>query len=67
MNKKMSLIADILIIVAAISLVLGIIVRLLESTFLLDITSQAYLQFTQGLLLFAIAIGVRELLKAKGE
>ena len=62
----MSKIGDVLIIVAAVCLILGIIVRLLESPFILGITSQAYLQFTQVVLLFAIAVGVRELLKTKG-
>ena len=62
----MSKLCDALIIVAAVCLVLGIIVRLLQSPFLLGITSQAYLQFTHAVLLGAIAVGVRELLKAKG-
>lgn len=61
MNK----ICDAFIIVAAISLILGTIVRLLDSRFLFEISSQAYLQFSQAILLLAIAVGIRELLRAK--
>lgn len=64
MMKKL---CDILIIFAAISLILGIISRLLGQPLLFGIEAQAYLQFTQGLLLFAIAIGIRELLILKKE
>ena len=60
-ETMMKKICDILLITAGVSLLMGIIVRLTLSTFLLGITSQAYLQFSQALLLFAIAIGIREL------
>ena len=63
MNKTMNLLGDVFIIVAAISLVLGVISRIVEKAVIFGVTSQAFLQFTQGLLLFAIAIGVRQLLK----
>ncbi|MFQ6083743.1 MAG: hypothetical protein ACE5WD_10325 [Candidatus Aminicenantia bacterium] len=63
MNK----ICDAFIIAAAISLILGIIVRLTLNPFIYGITAQAYLQFSHGLLLFAIAIGIRELLRAKSK
>lgn len=63
MNKTLNLLCDVFIIVAAISLVLGIITRIVESTIIFGVTSQAFLQFTQGLLLFAIALGIRGLLK----
>ncbi len=53
--------SDGLLVVAALSLIFGIICRLLTEPFILGITSQAYLQFTQAVLLFAIAIGIREL------
>jgi len=59
----MSLICDIFIILAAISLVVGIISRILVKPFPFGIEAQAYLQFSHGLLLFAIAIGVKQLLK----
>jgi hypothetical protein len=63
MNKTMSLLCDIFIILAAISLVVGIISRILVKPFPFGIEAQAYLQFSHGLLLFAIAIGVKQLLK----
>ncbi|NQT81145.1 MAG: hypothetical protein HQ555_12230 [Candidatus Aminicenantes bacterium] len=63
MNKTLNLLCDVLIIVAAVSLVLGIITRIVESAIIFGVTSQAFLQFTQGLLLFAIALGIRGLLK----
>jgi len=59
----MSLLCDIFIILAAISLVVGIISRILVKPFPFGIEAQAYLQFSHGLLLFAIAIGVKQLLK----
>ena len=59
-------ICEALIIVAAISLVLGIISRLMVEPFF-GIEAQAFLQFTQACLLFAIAIAARELLIAKGK
>ena len=63
MNKTMNVLGDVFIIVAAISLVLGVISRIVEKAVIFGVTSQAFLQFAQGLLLFAIAIGVRQLLK----
>lgn len=57
--------SDGLLIVAALSLILGIICRLFTEPIVLGITSQAYLQFTQAVLLFAIALGIRELVGAK--
>ncbi len=59
-------ICDVFIIVAAVSLVLGIISRLLMRPFL-AIEGQAFLQFTQACLLFAIAIAAREWMIAKGK
>lgn len=55
------------VIVAAISLILGIITRLIIRPFIYGITAQAFLQVSHGLLLFAIAIGVSELLRTKGK
>ena len=63
MNKTMSLICDIFIILAAISLIVGIISRILVKPFPFGIEAQAYLQFSHALLLFAIAIGIKQLLK----
>lgn len=60
-------ICDLFIIVAAVSLVLGVITRLLAKPFIFGVTSQAFLQLTQGLLLFAIAVGIREILRAKAK
>jgi hypothetical protein len=54
---------DVFIIVAAIALLLGTISRIAANPFVFGVTSQAFLQFAQGLLLFAIAVGVRELMK----
>ncbi len=59
-------ICDVFIILAAVSLVLGIISRLLMKPFL-AIEAQAFLQFTQACLLFAIAIAAREWMAAKGK
>jgi len=60
-------ICDLFIIVAAISLIVGIISRILLKPFPFGLEAQAYLQFSQVLLLFAIAIVIRELLRAKGK
>jgi len=60
-------ILDFFIIVAAISIILGIISRILLTPFPFGLEAQAYLQFSQAMLLFAIAVGIRELLRAKGK
>ncbi len=62
MEKTIAIICDLLIIVAAIVLIIGIISRLMVKP-IMGIEAQAFLQFTQALLLFAIAFGVRQLLK----
>lgn len=62
MDKAIAIICDLLIIVAAIVLIIGIISRLMVKP-IMGIEAQAFLQFTQALLLFAIAFGVRQLLK----
>jgi hypothetical protein len=61
-DKAIAIICDLLIIVAAIVLIIGIISRLMVKP-IMGIEAQAFLQFTQALLLFAIAFGVRQLLK----
>ncbi len=58
-------IVDLLIAGAAICLVAGIISRVSMRPWPFGIEGQAYLQFSQGLLLFAIAVGIRELLQKK--
>lgn len=63
----MGRICDAFIIAAAVSLILGIISRVLLRPIFFGVTSQAFLQLSQGLLLFAVAIGLRELLKIKGK
>ncbi len=66
-QEMMKKLCDILIIFAVLSLMMGIISRLLGYPIVFGIESQAYLQFTHGLLLFAIAIGIRELVFFKKE
>lgn len=62
MDKTIATICDLLIIVAAIVLVIGVISRLMVKP-IMGIEAQAFLQFTQALLLFAVAFGIRQLLK----
>jgi len=54
------------LILAVISLILGIISRLLLKPFPFGLEAQAYLRFAQTVLLFAIAIGIKEF-RAKGK
>jgi len=61
-DKTIAIICDLLIIVAAIVLIIGIISRLMVKP-IMGIEAQAFLQFTQTLLLFAVAFGIRQLLK----
>jgi len=63
MMKK---IADGCLLLSVLSLILGIISRIILKPFPLGLQAQAFLQFTQTLLLFAIALGIREF-KAKGK
>ncbi len=63
----MKVIVKISIIVAAISLILGIISRVtLQPIGPMAIQAQAFLQFTNTCLLVAITFAVLQLLKAKG-
>ena len=57
MLKKM---IDGCLVLAAISLVLGIISRLLLKPLFFGLEGQAFVQFSQTLLLFAIAFGIKE-------
>ena len=62
MDKTIAIICDLLIIVAAIVLIIGGISRLMVKP-IMGIEAQAFLQLAQALLLFAIAFGIRQLLK----
>lgn len=62
MDKLYSILCDLFIIVAAIIIIIGIISRLMVKP-IMGIEAQAFLQFSQAMLLFAVAIGVRLLLK----
>jgi hypothetical protein len=66
-GNMMNKICDVCIIVAAISLIIGIISRILLQPFPFGLEAQAYLSFSKAMLLFAIAIGVREFLRTKGK
>jgi hypothetical protein len=61
-EKTVALISDLFIIVAAIVLIIGVVSRLMVKP-IMGIEAQAFLQFTQTLLLFAVAVGIRQLLK----
>jgi uncharacterized membrane protein YuzA (DUF378 family) len=61
-DKTIAIICDLLIIVGAIVLIIGVISRLMVKP-IMGIEAQAFLQFTQTLLLFAVAFGIRQLLK----
>lgn len=65
MHKAMKGLLDLFVIVAGISLIVGIISRILLTPFPFGLEAQAYLQFSQAMLLFAIALGVRELVRGK--
>jgi hypothetical protein len=54
------------LIIAVISLIAGIVSRILLKPFPFGLEARAYLQFAQVLLLFAIAIGIKEF-RAKGK
>ena len=62
----MKTIFDGCLIVAGLSLIVGIISRILLKPFPFGLEAQAYLRFAQTLLLFAIAIGIKEF-RAKGK
>jgi len=65
-RDKMRKICEAFIVVAAVSLIVGVISRLIVKP-ILGIEAQAFLQFTQACLLFAIAIAAREWMIAKGK
>jgi hypothetical protein len=59
-------ICDGCLVLAAISLIVGIISRLLLKPLFFGLEAQAFLQFSQTLLLFAIAFGIKDF-KGKGK
>lgn len=59
----MKLLINIAIIIAAVSLLVGLISRVLLTWTPLGLIARSYLGFSECCLLFAIAIGVRELIK----
>ena len=63
MNKTKGTICDVFIVIAAVALLFGVITRIAANPIVFGVTSQAFLQLAQGFLLFAIAVGVRELMK----
>jgi hypothetical protein len=65
-RDKMKKICEAFIVVAIISLIVGVISRLMVKP-IMGIDAQAFLQFTQTCLLFAVAIAAREWMIAKGK
>ena len=59
-------ICEAFIVVAAASLIVGVISRLIVKP-IMGIEAQAFLQFTQACLLFAVALAAREWMIAKGK
>ncbi|MBN1273905.1 MAG: hypothetical protein JXB26_16700 [Candidatus Aminicenantes bacterium] len=56
---------DLFLIAAVVCIILGVITRILMRPIILGITAQAYVQFTQVILLFALSMGVREIIQKK--
>ena len=54
---------DVALILAGVSLLLGLISRVLGSLWIFGLQARSFATFTNVCLLFAIAIGIRELLK----
>jgi len=65
-RDKMRKICEAFIVVAAVSLIVGVISRLMVKP-IMGIEAQAFLQFTQACLLFAVALAAREWMIAKGK
>ena len=67
LNKLINIAIDLSIIIAAISIILGVISRIMVTPFpggsAHGIEAQAYLRFAQTCLLFAMAGGIRQLLR----
>lgn len=62
----MKLWINVSIIVGAVSLLAGIVAKILEATWVFGLVARSFLGFADALFLLAIALGVRELFKAKG-
>ncbi len=63
MNKAVNIICDICIIIAVISLIVGLVSRIMVTPFAFGLEASSFLQFSVVLLLFAIAGGIRQLVK----
>ncbi len=63
MNKVVNIICDILIIVAAVSLIVGLVSRIMVTPFVFGLEASSFLQFSVVLLLFAIAGEIRQLVR----
>jgi hypothetical protein len=63
MNKVVNIICDILIVVAAVSLIVGLISRIMVTPFVLGLEASSFLQFSVVLLLFAIVGEIRQLVR----
>ena len=62
----MKLWINVCLIVGAVSLLTGIVSKILGATWVFGLVARSFLEFTSALFLLAIALGVRELFKAKG-
>ncbi len=62
----MKLWINVCIIVGAVSLLAGIVSKILEVTWAFSLVARSFLGFADALFLLAIALGVREIFKAKG-
>jgi hypothetical protein len=63
MSKVVNSICDIFIIVAAVSLIVGLISRIMVTPFAFGLEASSFLQFSGVLLLFAIAGEIRQLVR----
>ncbi len=61
MEKFLKIALDVAIVLAIIVVIIGIISRLMVRPFPFGIEAQAHLQFAKFLLLFAVAVGIRQL------
>jgi len=62
----MKLWINVCLIIGAVSLLGGIVAKILEATWAFSLVARSFLGFADALFLLAIALGVRELFKAKG-
>ena len=62
----MKLWINVCIIVGAVSLLAGIVSKIVGATWVFSLVARSFLGFADALFLLAIALGVREIFKAKG-